>query len=107
MTQEVIYIDDPLGRKICIEKNLCAGAIEEIEANDLFDDFMSVIKKPAILIQTTDTPSEYLYFRTLGWYFSVLLKVKSTNGFWKAYKCTINPSDADIVELLKTGKQII
>jgi len=107
MTKEVIYIDDPLGRKICVEKNLCSEAMEEIEANDLFDDFMSVIKKPAILIQTTDTPPEYLYFRSLGWHFSVLLQAKFVSGFWKAYKCTINPLDADVVELLKTGKQII
>ena len=107
MTEEMIYINDPLDRKICIPKKFCALEIKEIESLDLYDDLYSVVTKPAILIETSDSPAEYLYFRSIGWHFSVLIRVKNIGYCWEAYKCTINPSDADIVEILKNGKQLI
>ena len=107
MTGEVVYIDDPLGRKICMAKNLCSLENKEINSLDLYDDLLSVIKKPALLIQTSGAPTEFLYFRSIGWHLSVLIRVKFINHFWQAYKCTINPLDADIVDILKNGKQLI
>ena len=107
MTGEVVYIDDPLGRKICMAKNLFSLENKEINSLDLYDDLLSVIKKPALLIQTSDPQTEFLYFRSIGWHLSVLIRVKLINQFWQAYKCTLNPSDADIVALLKNGKQLI
>lgn len=107
MTEEVIYINDPLGRKISIAKNLCCLEHTEIDSLDLLDDLFSVIKKPALLIEMANPFKEYLYFRSIGWHLSVLIHVKTVQEFLHAYKCSINPSDADIVELLKRGKQII
>ena len=107
MTEEVIYINDPLGREICINKNLCSHKMEELAPLDLYDDFYTVLSKPAILIETLKLPTELIYFRSIGWHFSVLLKAKFTGHCWEVYTCTINPSDGEIVELLKTGKQII
>jgi hypothetical protein len=107
MTEEIVYIDDPLGRKICVAKNLCSLENEQINSLDLYDDLSSVIAKPAILIETSDLPVELFYFRSIGWKLSVLIKVKLKKRLWEAYKCVINPSDADIVRLLKKGKQII
>lgn len=107
MTGEVVYIDDPLDRKICMAGNLCSLENKEINSLDLYDDLSSVIKNPALLIQTSDTQPEFLYFRSIGWHLSVLIRVKFINQFWQAYKCTLNPSDADIVDLLKKGKQLI
>ena len=102
-----MYINDPLGRKISLGKDLCKLEDQEIEALDLYDDLFSVISKPAILIETSDDPAEYYYFRSVGWHLSILMKVKCSGYLGKAYKCTLNPSDADIVDLLRTGKQII
>lgn len=107
MTEEVIYINDPLGRKICIPKKLCSHELEEINALDLYDDIYSVLSKPAIVIETLSTHPELIYFRSIGWHFSVLIKVRFTGYDWEAFSCTINPSDGDIIELLKEGKQII
>jgi hypothetical protein len=107
MTEEVIYINDPLGRKICINKKLCSQEIEQLASLDLYDDLYSVLSKPALLIETLDSPPELIYFRSIGWHFSVLLKAKFTGYYWEVYNCSINPSDGEIVELLKTGKQII
>ena len=107
MTEEMIYINDPLGRKICFPKKLCALEIKEIDMLDLYDDIYTVVAKPAILIETLNFPVEYFYFRSLGWHFSVLIKVKYIHHCWEAYTCIINPSDTDIVEILKRGKQLI
>jgi hypothetical protein len=107
MTEEVVYINDPLERKISMSKNLCNLEIEEIDQLDLYDDLFSVIQKPAFLIETTDSPSEFLYYRSIGWNLSVLIKVRFAGYFWEAYKCMLNPSDGDIVEILKNGKQIL
>lgn len=107
MTEDIVYTTDPLGRKIYIAKNLCCLENIIIDSPDQLDDLFSVLKKPAILIETTSSPAEYLYFRSIGWNLSVLMQVKLTYDFWEAYKCTINPLDADIVELLRDGRQII
>ena len=107
MTEEVGYINDPLGRKINLAKNLFNLDNEEIDKLDIYDDLLSVIKKPAFLIETTDIPSEFLYYRSIGWNISVLIKVRFAGYYWEAYKCVLNPSDGDIVEILKNGKQIL
>lgn len=107
MTEEMIYINDPLGRIISFSKKLCSLEIEHIDSHDPYDDLSSVIAKPAILIETSDLPVKLFYFRSIGWQLSVLIKVKFEKRLWEAYKCIINPSDADIVGLLKKGKQII
>ena len=107
MTEEVVYINDPLGRKICINKKLCSHELEVLAPLDLYDDLYSVLSKPAILIEILSFPTEFVYFRSIGWHFSVLLRVKFTGHYWEVYSCTINPSDGEIVELLKKGKQII
>jgi hypothetical protein len=57
MTGEVVYIDDPLGRKICMAKNLFSLENKEINSLDLYDDLLSVLKKPALLIETSDAPT--------------------------------------------------
>lgn len=106
MTDEVVYIEDPVGNRISLAKKLCCIGDEEMGENDLYDDLYSVIKKPALLIQT-DVPSELNYYRSIGWQFSVLIKAKWNINNWEAYQCIINPSDNDIVALMKTGKQII
>lgn len=107
MTEEVIYINDPLGRKISIAKNLCCFQKIKLNSFDLLDDLFSVIKKPALMIEMARPVTEYLYFRSIGWDLSVLIHVKRIKHLLHAYKCRINPSDADIIDLLKNGKQII
>ena len=106
MKDEVVYIEDPVGHRISLAKKLCSISNTETEGNDLYDDLYSVIKKPALLIQT-DIPIELHYYRSVGWQFSILIKVKWNTRNWEAYKCIINPSDTDIVALMKKGKQII
>jgi hypothetical protein len=107
MTEEIIYINDPLGRQICINKKLCSRKLKEIAPLDLYDDLYTVLAKPAILIEIRKTPPEFAYFRSIGWHFAVLIKVKFAAHLWQAYTCVINPSDDELVELLKIGKQII
>jgi len=106
MKEEVLHINDPLGRRISIAKKLCCLE-NEADAFDLVDDLFSVLKKPALLIETTGFPKEYLYFRSIGWSLSVLIHVRFIHDFWEAYKCNVNPSDAEIVEFLRNGIQII
>jgi hypothetical protein len=107
VTDEIEYINDPLGRQICINKKLCGRKIEELAPLDLYDDFYTVLTKPAILVEIQKTPPEFAYFRSIGWQFAVLIKVKFAARLWEAYTCIINPSNDELVELLKRGKQII
>lgn len=106
MKDEVVYIEDPLGHMVSFQKEMLFLDAQDTNTHDLYDDLYSVIKKPALLIQT-DPPKELNYFRSLGWQFSVLIKAKPGNSHWEAYKCIINPSDKDIVALMKAGTQII
>ena len=108
MTEEVIYINDPFGRQICINKKLCSRKLKKIaQLVDLYDDLYTVLTKPAIVIEIKKSPPEFAYFRSIGWHFAVLIKVKLAACLWQAYTCVINPADDELVELLKTGKQII
>lgn len=107
MNEEVVYIEDPLGRKIYLTKEFTCLEHTDNEVHFLYDDLYSVIQKPALLIETFNIPVELLYYRSIGWQFSVLIYVKLITINWEAYKCICNPSDKDIVELLKNGKQLI
>jgi hypothetical protein len=106
MKDEVVYIEDPLGHRVSLTKKLCYLGNHNGSADELYDDLYSVIKKPALLIET-DLPAELNYFRSIGWQFSVLIKVKLERNVWEAYKCIVNPSDTDMIELMKMGRQII
>ena len=107
MTNEVVYIEDPLGHMISLTKEICHKDIEGINALDLYDDLSSVIKNPAFLIEKNSGLKKMYYFRPIGWQLSILIKVNYTKEGWEAYQCILNPSDAYIVELLQKGKQII
>lgn len=105
MKDEVDYINDPLGHKVCLTKALCS--YHSIESKDQYDDLLMVIKNPAILIELTASQVEYFYYRSIGWQLSVLIQTQFTSDCWKAVKCTINPLDVDLIKLLQRGKQII
>ena len=106
MKEEVVYIEDPLGHCVCMAKDLCAMDAGQFDEKDFYDDLFSVIKKPALLIKI-EIPAELNYFRSIGWQLSVLIKVRLIRNAWKAYECILNPSDNDIVNLMRTGRQII
>ena len=89
-------------------KKLCSRKLKKIaQLVDLYEDLYTVLAKPAIVIEIKKSPPEFAYFRSIGWHFAVLIKVKFAACLWQAYTCVINPADDELVELLKTGKQII
>lgn len=107
MIDEVVYIDDPLGHRVCLTKEICKPYTKDIDQQDLYDDLQSVVKKPAILIEVSEDAVKLFYFRSIGWNLSALIKTSYENNCWRAYACIINPTHEYVVELLKNGRQII
>ncbi|HEY0065883.1 MAG TPA: hypothetical protein VGB46_00925 [Flavisolibacter sp.] len=100
-------ITDPLGNKIKFLDNLCA--IEQfMQEGEVYDDLSTVITRPAILIELSDTiPLELYYYRSIGWNHTLLIGVRKSGSEWEAFQCQRNPEFAVLSGLLKKGKQLI
>jgi hypothetical protein len=100
-------LTDPLGNKIKFLDSLCA--IEQfVQAGEVYDDLSTVITRPAILIELSDSiPLELYYYRSVGWNHTLLIGVRRSGSEWEAFQCQRNPEFAILSGLLKNGKQLI
>jgi hypothetical protein len=104
MANEVMSIIDPLGRTI----HLLEGIRVEEDDPDIYDDVATVIQKPALLIEVDENNEiEFYYFRSVGWYNTLLIMVHFQNNQWEAYSRIKNPLNEVLNNLLKKGKQLI
>lgn len=103
MTNEVFAID-PLGKTIYLLSEIF---FIESEANEIYDDATTVIKKPAFIIEIKENnDTQFYYFRSVGWNNTLLIKVRLDNNRWEAYDWIKNPSSEILLFVLKKGKQI-
>ena len=106
MANEAI-VTDPLGNEIHFLATTCFAS-REAKEYEIYDDVTAVIKKPAILIEIkNESKKEFYYFRSIGWQYTLLVKVEFLNNRWETTQCAKNPSNAELSTLLKKGTQII
>jgi hypothetical protein len=104
VTNEVLAID-PLGKTIYLLPGIFFTKNEE---HEIYDDITTVIRKPAILIEVNENnETQFYYFRSIGWNYTLLITVKLKDSRWEAYNCVKNPSSEILAALLKRGKQIL
>jgi len=104
MPNEVAAID-PLGKTIYLLPGIL---FTESEADEIYDDATTVIKRPAILVEVNENnETQFYYFRSIGWNKTLLLIVRWNSGRWEAYNCIKNPSSQILSSILKKGKQIL
>jgi hypothetical protein len=104
MANEVMSINDPLGKQIFLLEGI---RIAENDP-DIYDDAITVIEKPAMMIEVNENnETEFYYFRSIGWHNTLLIMARFQNGRWEAYQRIANPPYDDLIELIKKGKQII
>ena len=107
MANEELIVKDPLGNDVILRQILCEKHLSVVEG-DIYDDFVTVIQKPALLIELTDQPiPELCYYRSIGWHITLMIMVRKTGDGWEAYHCLDNPTPQFISELLARGRQII
>lgn len=105
MANEVMSVIDPLGRTVFLLPGI---AMDKNEEQGIFDGAVTVIQKPAMLIEVSENDeTEFYYFRSVGWNYTMLIKVQFKNGRWEAYHCIKNPSNKELTQILKRGKQIL
>jgi hypothetical protein len=103
MTNEVFAMD-PFGKTIHLLPEIF---FIESEAQEIYDDVTTVIKKPAIIIEVKENnETQFYYFRSIGWRNTLLIKARLNNDRWEAYDCIRNPSSEILLSFLKRGKQI-
>lgn len=103
MPNEVDAID-PLGKTIYLLPGIL---FTENEADEIYDDAATVIKKPALVIEVNEnSKTQYYYFRSIGWNKTLLLVAHWNNERWEAYNCIKNPTSDMLSAILKKGKQI-
>ena len=104
MPNEVVVID-PLGKTI----HLLPGVFfSENEAEEIYDDATTVIKKPALLVESHENNTTQLYyFRSIGWNKTFLIITKWDHERWEAYSYIKNPSSETLSAILKKGNQLI
>ena len=106
MTNEVMPVKDPLGQTIFILHGIALP--NEQDNPEILDDAATVIRKPALLIETDmDGHRELHYFRSVGWHNTMLLTVHFFNGRWETIRCVNNPSSIELAHLLQSGKQLL
>jgi hypothetical protein len=105
MENEDSIITDPLGHAVHLPRELCL-LVPEVEG-EVYDELATVIEKPAVLIRLTNLPTELIYYRSIGWNNTLLIKVRDTGKSWLAYSCARNPDIAQLAQLIKQGEQLI
>lgn len=109
-----MIVSDPLGNEISLVPDICIIQQETAETkmndvdSEIYDDIATVIRKPAIMVESeTGGQTKLYYFRSVGWQKTLLIEVKYHNNHWEAYQCTWNPSNQQLSDVLKKGKQLI
>jgi hypothetical protein len=103
MANEVIALD-PFGKTIHL---LHGVSFDENENEEVYDDVVTVIEKPALVIEVKENEeTQFYYFRSVGWSNTLLIKVHRINNRWEAYDFVKNASSQFLSSLLKKGKQI-
>ncbi|MDB5196352.1 MAG: hypothetical protein JWP88_723 [Flaviaesturariibacter sp.] len=100
--KEYGILADPFGLQILIAAELCAlpGLGKD---QTLYNDYRSVIERPAfVIVMKTDLPLRY-YCRSIGWGTTLLIRTECRNGRWKANQCSKNPSDVYLKNLAAKG----
>lgn len=104
MANEVVALD-PLGKTIHL---LHGVSFDENENGEVYDDVVTVIEKPALVVEVRENgETEFYYFRSVGWNSTLLIKVHHNNDRWEAYDFIKNASSQLLSSVLKKGKQIL
>ena len=106
MANEATMVTDPLGNQIyLLQASLLHSGSKKM--GEIYDDIVTVIKKPAILIRVNGDPDELYYYRSIGWHHTILLVVRFQNGRWETHQCIQDPPAEQLSGLMKKGKQLI
>jgi hypothetical protein len=97
---------DPFGLEIILEDEDCFSD-EKAGGRHYYNDFHSVIEKPAYIINLpSSSPPERYYFRTIGWEISLLIRSQLIGKEWRANHCEVDPADDHIKKLAEKGQII-
>lgn len=103
MNNEVIAMD-PFGKTVYL---LPEVLFVKDEALEIYDNAVTVIEKPALVVEVLgDSSSEFYYLRSIGWNRTLLITARLKNERWEAYEYLENPSSAFVSSILKRGKQV-
>ena len=105
MENEDPIITDPLGNSIHLPHQLCLQVPEG--DGEVYDELTTVIERPAVLIRLPEQPAELVYYRSIGWNNTLLIRVRHTGKKWLAYSCSRNPEARQLADLMKLGQQLI
>jgi hypothetical protein len=107
MNNEARAVTDPLHNTIYLLQGLCKEE-ESLNTDEIYDDAATVIMKPAMLIQSSEGEQTiFYYFRSVGWHNTMLITVENSNNRWEAFQCIRNPSNEQLSEIMKKGRQLI
>jgi hypothetical protein len=97
---------DPFGHQIIVESlDLSASSVAFPEPHTAISD---AIRKPALLIEINGSSQPKLYFfRSVNWNHTLLIGAHLKGDEWKTFTYVQDPSNAELSELLKKGKQLI
>src|SRR5688572_23081645 len=107
MKSEARVVTDPLQNTVYLLQGLCKEE-ESLNNEEIYDDAATVIMKPAMMIQSREgEQTVFYYFRSVGWHNTMLITVENTNNRWEAFQCIRNPSNEQLSEIMKKGRQLI
>lgn len=106
MANEVMSVVDPLGNTVFLLDAICTN--EKNRDNEIYDDAATVVQRPAMMIEVNEQDSKELYYyRSIGWHHTLLIVSRFVNHRWEAFHCIQNPTNRELSEILKRGRQLL
>lgn len=96
-------LTDPFGLQVIIAESLC-DVSQNDETAALYNDYRSVIERPAFVIEIEGAKACRYYCRSIGWGTTLLVRADQRNDAWEANYCSKNPSDTYLKNLAAQGQ---
>jgi hypothetical protein len=107
ITMKTTTIIDPLGNLVFLPDNLVSISTIEMNRCAIYDQPEKVIAHPAMMLSGYAEPQENIYYRSIGWHETLLIRTRKENGRWIAFNAIRNPSTTDLNQFYKQSKQLI
>lgn len=104
---DLLEITDPLGNRVYLAPSFCRSLEEQLHV-DGQQTAKDVLTRPGLVVETAGGPLTIRhYFRAVNWEQSVLITVEPREAGWMATDCIPNPSQQQLMNLLRSGKTLL
>ena len=100
-------IKDPFNNQVAIQQEILQFTDQMKSENEILDDIITVIEKPAMMFKINGSKTQLCYMRAVGWNKMMLVSVEKTQDYFEITSCEFDPSAKRLAELYHWADQLI